>query len=86
MAKGKPGEWSVSSDENSTRILCQRLIGKRRKTIANVFDSETQEAFCIALLMAAAPEMLQVLNRVSETAEDGLKAEIQAVIAKATGN
>lgn len=95
-AKHTPGPWHVllsngaafeigdDSDANKANILCTRYKWEERaaEMLANI------------RLMAAAPDMLDVLQRIAEYADDAtpihpsdnLIVDVRAAIAKATGS
>lgn len=87
--KHTPGPWSVGNPPDGTRgyVYCGDVTGS---AVAQVKFSQVhrteQETDANARLIAAAPEMLDVLLGVAEnTVSLEWRAKVHAVIAKATG-
>ena len=95
MSKHTPGPWRVTEAHGQTQVVAvNRYPGKVTTGIADIFDAidGTKEWAANARLIAAAPDMLAVLEAVFEELtdhpedfEDWLRAEIPAAIQKARG-
>ena len=92
-----PGPWKFEVvDETDSFLGCKRLDGGSGSTVIDLSNEWTGYPECgqdlqmtiskeDAALIAAAPEMLAVLEELSESASLGIVERIESAIAKARG-
>lgn len=88
-AKHTPGPWTVYDDSNDGKT--NRIeIAALGKTVARIYHSVPAEDLPNALLIGAAPELLEVLEHASHINSfrefNDYLPTIRAVISKATGS
>jgi len=86
MSKHTPGPWSASEEFDDNESLGIAITAGRRRQVVRVFDI-SQEGFANAALIAAAPDLLAVLEHVLDraTMPGFLRDKVKAAIVKATG-
>lgn len=84
MSKHTPGPWKIQRQNPSPTTGEWMISGKKPGYLAGVRDCGSGDVNANALLIAAAPDLLEALQLVVDTAENGGWPSAALVIAKAT--